>query len=112
MDCDYRKRGYLLPEGCKDLIDVIQPNTAITEEGFVVTIRLPGLQTGDINVVAEGSTLRIFGKQSGSPVPFGKTIEVAVPGDYALAQAQATYLHDWLRIVVPKAAACPSSPTS
>jgi hypothetical protein len=25
MEYDYKKRGYLLPEGCKDLIDVMQP---------------------------------------------------------------------------------------
>ena len=25
MDNDYKKRGYLLPEGCKDLIDVLKP---------------------------------------------------------------------------------------
>ena len=24
MDCDYTKRSYLLPEGCKDLIDVLK----------------------------------------------------------------------------------------
>ena len=27
MDYDYKKRGYLLPEGCKDLIDVLKPKT-------------------------------------------------------------------------------------
>ena len=25
MNYDYKKRGYLLPEGCKDLIDVLKP---------------------------------------------------------------------------------------
>ena len=25
MNCDYNKRGYLLPDGCKDLIDIFKP---------------------------------------------------------------------------------------
>jgi len=98
MDYDYRKRGCLLPAGCKDLVDVIQPNTAITEFGFVVTARLPEVQNTDIQITAEGNTLRILTKQGGS-----RTIEV--PADYALAQAQAIYLHDRLSIVVPRVAA-------
>jgi hypothetical protein len=36
MDYDYNSRAYLLPEGCKDLLDVLQPKTAITERGFEV----------------------------------------------------------------------------
>ena len=98
MDCDYGKRSYLLPDGCKDLVDGILPNTAITESGFVVTARLPELQKTDIRITAEGGTLRIVTKQSGS-----RTIEV--PSDYAPAKARATYLHGRLSIVVPKAAA-------
>jgi HSP20 family molecular chaperone IbpA len=98
MDYDYSKRSYLLPEGCKDLVDVIQPKTAITEFGFVVTARLPELQNTDIKITAEGNTLRIVTKQGGS-----RTVEV--PSNYALAKAQAIYLHGRLSIVVPKAAA-------
>jgi HSP20 family molecular chaperone IbpA len=102
VDYDYSKRSYLLPEGCKDLTDVI-PMTAITEHGFVVTVRLAGLQSRDIEVVALVSTLRILAKQSGHP--FVSTIEVPVPSDYAPARARATYFKGQLRIVVPKAAA-------
>ena len=98
MDYDYRKRSYLLPEGCQDLVDVIQPKTAITELGFVVTARLPELPNTDIKITAEGSTLRIDTPQGGS-----RTVEV--PGGYALAKAQATFHHGRLHIVVPKAAA-------
>ena len=29
MDYDYEKRGYLLPEGCKDLIDVLKPKAQL-----------------------------------------------------------------------------------
>jgi len=105
MHCDYSQRSYLLPEGCKDLTDVIQPKTAVTEHGFIVTARLPGLQNQDIQITAIGRTLRIFVQRSGDPAPLGKTIEVPVPGDYALAKAEAMYLWGQLRIVVLKAAA-------
>jgi HSP20 family molecular chaperone IbpA len=94
MDYDYSQRSYLLPEDCKNLIDLIQPKTAVTERGFVVTARLPELQSTDITIIAEGSTLRIVTKQGGS-------LTVEVPGNYA----RATYLHGRLSILVPKAAA-------
>ncbi len=32
MDCDYTKRSYLLPEGCKDLIDVLKLKHKLTEK--------------------------------------------------------------------------------
>ncbi len=103
MDFHYSKRGYLLPEGCKDLIDVIQPKTAITERGFVVTARLPKLQSEDIEITVEGSTLRIIAKQGGVHVLFESMIEV--PSGYTVADARAIYSNGSLRIVVPKAAA-------
>jgi len=31
MDCDYTKRSYLLPEGCKDLIDLLKLKHKLTE---------------------------------------------------------------------------------
>jgi HSP20 family molecular chaperone IbpA len=103
MDFDYSKRGCLLPEGCKDLIDAIQPKTAITERGFVVTARLPELQSKNIEIIAEWRTLRIIAKQGGGHVPFESTIEV--PSGYVIGQASATYILGELRIVIPKAAA-------
>jgi hypothetical protein len=98
MDYDYSKRGYLLPEGCKDLVDVIQPKTAITKRGFEITVRLSVPKCSDVQIIAEGSTLRIITNQWSS-----RTIEV--PGAYPLAGAQAMYLKGRLRIVVPKAMA-------
>ena len=107
MNYEDSRRSYLLPEGCKDLIDVIQAKTiqaktAITEHGFVVTAQLPELQSRDIEIEAVGSTLRIFVKQSSSATPYVGAVEVPVPADYAIAQARATYLHGRLSIVVPK----------
>ena len=90
MDFDYNKRGYLLPEGCKDLIDVIEQKTAITERGFVVIVKLPEIQSKDIQIVAEGRTLRIVAKPGGGYVPVESKIEV--PFGYTIAQASATYI--------------------
>jgi hypothetical protein len=98
MDYDYSKRGYLLPEGCKDLLDVIQPKTAITKRGFEVTVRLSVQKYSDIQIIAEENTLRIITWQCSS-----RTIEV--PGAYPLAGARAMYLKGRLRIVVPEAIA-------
>ena len=103
MDYDYSKRSYLLPDGCKDLIDAIQPNAAITERGFVVTVQLPGRQSADIEIRVEGSILRISAKQVGSHPAFDNSFQV--PSGYVVADTRATYLHGRLRIVVPEAAA-------
>ncbi len=93
---DYSTRGYLLPEGCKDLVDVIQPKTAITERGFEVTVPLSVPECSDIQIIADRSTLRIITRQCGSH-------PIEVPGAYPLAGARATYFHDQLHILVPKA---------
>ena len=96
MDYDYSKRGYLLPEGCKDLADVIRPKAVITKGRFEVTVRLAVQNCLDIQIIAESNTLRIITRQCGS-----RTIEV--PGAYLLAGARAVYFKGRLRIVVPKA---------
>jgi HSP20 family molecular chaperone IbpA len=103
MDFDYSKRGYLLPEGCKDLIDVIEQKTAITERGFVVTVQLPEIQSKDIEIVVEGRTLRIIAKPGGGHIPVESKIEV--PSGYTIDQASATYIKGELHIIIPKAAA-------
>jgi hypothetical protein len=95
---DYSKRGHLLPEGCKDLVDVIQTKTAITERGFEVTVPLSVPKCSDIQIIADRSTLRVITRQCGS-----RAIEV--PGAYPLAGARATYFNDRLHILVPKAGA-------
>ncbi|HTV39111.1 MAG TPA: Hsp20/alpha crystallin family protein [Candidatus Sulfotelmatobacter sp.] len=108
MDYDYSNRSFLLPEGCKDLIDVIQPTAAVTEHGFVLTVQLAGVQSDEIEITVVGRTLRIGVRQGASHAPFGGT--VVVPWDYAIAQAQATYFKDKLYIVVPKASGAGAPP--
>lgn len=113
MEYDYRKRGYVLPDGCKDLIDATEPKptptepgfvlerTTITDQGFIAACRLPELQGRNIDIAVEGSTLRISGGPPNSDVPFVGRIEV--PVGYAIARARAIYFRGALRIVVPKA---------
>lgn len=105
MDYDYSKRGYLLPDGCKDLIDFIQPNTAITERGFIVTVHLSNLQNKDIQITVEGSTLRIQANWVGSHAQLESKIEVPSGYKVAYARANYNYFDGQLRIVVPKAVA-------
>jgi HSP20 family molecular chaperone IbpA len=106
MDYDYNKPDYLLPEGCKDLIDVSrQPATitttvATTESGFIVTAQLPGLRGGDVEVIVDGRNLRIVGKLTSNQFPFESVIEV--PLGYGFLGAKATYIKDELRVVIPK----------
>jgi HSP20 family molecular chaperone IbpA len=99
MDYDYTKRGYLLPEGCKDLIDVFHQKMAVTERGFEVTV--PGAAFGNLELTAEVGEARIIGKRlDGSPL-----FTVPVPAGYDLTRARATYINGELHILVPKATA-------
>ena len=96
MDYDYGKRTYLLPEGCKDLAEVIQPKTAVTERGFEIMAQLAVQKISEIQILADRSTLQIVTRRCGS-----RTIEI--PGAYPLAGARATYFNGRLQILVPKA---------
>jgi len=108
MNYDYSKRGYLLPEGCKDLIDVSEPKPPIvpdfkivvTEKGLLIQAQLPQLQTGAVVIAVEERKLRLAGKHSQSLVPFEGTVEV--PEGFDLTRAEATYFSGELRIVIPK----------
>jgi len=98
MDYDYSRRGYLLPNGCKDLIDVIHPKTDITQarDFFFVRIPLPGFENADIQIFAEANTLRVIAKHTSEN-------KIKVPIGFAIAKARAIYLNDHLYITVPKA---------
>jgi HSP20 family molecular chaperone IbpA len=108
MDYDYSKRGYLLPKGCKDLIDVskledkvIATEVSVTENSFLVTAQLPKLENGDIEITVEGRQLRIVGMPEGE-ASFEAMVEV--PDGYQVEDARAIYFDGELRIVVPKEA--------
>jgi HSP20 family molecular chaperone IbpA len=108
MDFDYTRRGYLLPPGCKNLIDVINPDGDIKLEvvaqndGLVITARLPNLRRDSIEINVEGRQVRIVRKLSGGQAPLKGLMEV--PAGYELAKARATYIKDTLRIFIPKCA--------
>lgn len=101
MACNYNKRGFLVPGGCTDLMNAINLKTTITDYGFVVAAEVPEQQSRDIEITADGDTLRIAAKKIGTHASFDTTI--SVPAGYAMARARAIYLKGHLRIVVPKA---------
>lgn len=103
MDYNYSKRGYLLPIGCKDLIDTIDinPSDIIKQDnGLMLIFKMPGLRSENIEIVVERSHLRIIRKFSGSQASPESTLEV--PIGYDITRAHATYIKDTLRIFIPK----------
>ena len=98
MDHDYSKRGCLLPEGCKDLIDVISPKPL--QSDFVATVQVPEVNSTGLEVIVEGRYLRIIGKPLGGQERFESRIEV--PPGFEIAAARAVYVKGWLRIVIPR----------
>jgi Translation initiation factor IF-2, N-terminal region len=56
MDFDYTKRGYLLPEGCKDLIDVLNLKTGQEQKLPIALTPVPPV-IGELTV-AEQMTVR------------------------------------------------------
>lgn len=106
---DPKKRGVTLPDGCKDLIDLLgreipgqEFRTSVTDAGFVITASLPGLRSEDVEITVEGWTVRIRGKRGESHAPFEAAIHV--PSGYSIRTARATYLNNELRIIIPKSA--------
>jgi HSP20 family molecular chaperone IbpA len=112
MDTDYMSRGYLLPKGCKDLIDVIAPKgcrrlidviapkVTATDQGLMITVELPDARSAEIEITCEGRQIRISLKQSSDRAAFESVTDV--PHDYDLSQARASYSGGQLRIVVPR----------
>ncbi len=104
------KRGVTLPSGCKDLIDVIgleatvhDFKTAFTEAAFVITASLSGLKSEDVEIIVEGTGIRIIGKKAVGNAPFESVIHI--PSGYNVSDARAAFLKGELRITIPKSAA-------
>jgi len=107
---DPKKRGVTLPDGCKDLIDVLECGTSgqefqthATDAGFLITISLPGLRSEDIEITVEANTVRIGGKRGDGHARFDAAIHV--PSGYSIGTAHAAYSNNELRIIIPKLAA-------
>lgn len=127
MDYSYGNRHYLLPKGCKNLIDAIhiprQIGTEVVkrEDGIIYKFKVADLREANADIVFEGRLLRIVEKSRDRPdrrkLPYpalgynfkGKDTRMAVthrilavPIGHDLAKALTTYTEDEVRIFVPK----------
>jgi HSP20 family molecular chaperone IbpA len=108
MNYDYSQRGYLLPKGCKDLMDVTNQKAptpsdfkfAVTERSLLIIAQVPVLCCGDLEIAVDGNVLRVNGKRSGSDVPFECVVEV--PSGYHATEGKAAYFNGQLCIIMPK----------
>jgi HSP20 family protein len=93
------------------------PNTDVyaTDAGLVVKVELAGMKSDSLDIVVEGTRLRISGTRPDfcrsahssflvMEITYGpfETI-LDLPVDYDLSQAKAVYLNGFLRIEVPPA---------
>jgi hypothetical protein len=105
MDHSYRHRHYLLPKGCKDLIDAVKLPVHINSDvtwqldGIIVRFKLADLRRADADIVFQGRYVQIVEK---SPDEAHRQNIFYVPGGYDLARALTTYTEDEVRIFVPK----------
>jgi HSP20 family protein len=101
------------------------PNTDVysTDAGLVIKVELPGMKSENLEIIVEGSRLRISGTRPDccrapncsflvmeiSYGPFESVLEL--PPGFDLSQAKAVYVNGFLRIDVPPARA-PHSKTT
>jgi hypothetical protein len=99
MEYGYSNRHYLLPKGCKDLIDAIHmprefsADITTQEDGIIFKFNAADLQLAKI--LFEQSCLRVVFSDSRERL-------FPVPRGYNLAKALTTYTEDEVRIFVPK----------
>lgn len=102
------------------------PNTDVyvTDAGLVIKVELAGMRKEDLELVAEGSQLRISGVRRdgcrGSACrfvvmeinygPFETVIEI--PADYDVNAAKAAYQNGFLRVDLPRVTSATSAPSS
>jgi len=128
MEYSYSNRNYLLPKGCKDLIDAIHMPREIKadivrrKDGIIFKFKVADLRQADAEIVFEGSHLCINEKSSDKagrqkfpydPIGFdlkrkgprrddsGQRV-LSVPAGYDLTKALTTYTEDEVRIFVPR----------
>lgn len=106
MDYGYGNRNYLLPKGCKDLIDAIHLPPEISadvtrkQEGIIFRFKVADLRRVDADIHFEQNYLRIVLHSSHAPNQREKLFPV--PAGYNLAKALTTYTEDEVRIFVPR----------
>ncbi|HEV2330630.1 MAG TPA: hypothetical protein VGY56_17755 [Verrucomicrobiae bacterium] len=105
MEYSYSHRHYLLPKGCKDLIDAVKVPMNIDcdvtwqLDGIIVRYKLAELRRADADIIIRGRYVQIVEK---SPERTRRQNAFYVPGGYDLARALTTYTEDEVRIFVPK----------
>ena len=90
MYYDYNKRSYLLPPGCKDLIDLLR----LEEQKRQSSIQLPFLQSGDMFIASTEDILAPWKLKKGKPkepesAPAGSETflrEVAIPDEVLILE--------------------------
>jgi HSP20 family protein len=98
------------------------PNTDVyaTETGLVIKVELAGMKSDSLEIIVEGTRLRISGVRPDfcrSPHSSFLVMEITygpfeaildLPSDYDLNQAKAVYMNGFLRIDVPPAQPAPT----
>jgi hypothetical protein len=124
MEHSYSNRNYLLPKGCKDLIDAIHLPREINadvvkrEDGIIFKFKVADLREADADIVFEGRHLRIIAHKKTrnqkvayihtdcgwkKRLPVGVPHRILyVPTGHDLSKALTTYTEDEVRIFVPK----------
>ena len=105
MEYGDSNRNYLLPMGCKDLIDAIHMPRQIAadvvrqKDGIIFKFKVTELRQAAAEIVFEGNYLRII-EISADKSRRERTLHV--PRGYNLAKALTTYTEDEVRIFIPK----------
>ncbi|HEV2452672.1 MAG TPA: hypothetical protein VGY98_00325 [Verrucomicrobiae bacterium] len=102
---DYSHRHYLLPRGCKDLIDAVKlpadidSNVTWQLDGIIIRVKLADLGRADAEIVFEGRCVQIVRI---SPAQARRQKVLYVPSDHDLTKALTTYTEEEVRIFIPK----------
>ncbi|HTV43282.1 MAG TPA: hypothetical protein VMF08_22150 [Candidatus Sulfotelmatobacter sp.] len=105
MDYSYSHRHYLLPEGCKDLIDTIHMPREINvdivrrEDGIIFKFKLADLRGADADIIFEGNYLRVIQKP---PDENRRDRVLFVPPGHNVRKALTTYTEDEVLVFVPR----------
>jgi hypothetical protein len=97
MEDYFSNRAGLLPNGCKDLIDVTKRKFA---GQFSICLRLPKVRNKDIELTVQDQHLTIVAKPANGEVPLETSFDV--PDDFSLAKTRAFHVHDRLLIIIPR----------
>jgi len=100
MDYDYTGRGYLLPEGCKDLNEVYTPKVFAKDGLFIIKVFLPEARREEVEVTTEARKARVWRKASKEYAAVESFTEV--PPDYDLSHAWVDCHCGVLRIRIPR----------